>query len=103
MARSVRMPTYTPLYHAAQLKADLRAKRLTQADLVKRLVAAESRTHTYVFEPSSYQRISQRVHRFLKGKGSIDTAARIADVLGYRTSRYVSVAPTLRRALRGRS
>jgi hypothetical protein len=88
------------VFHAFQLRADLREKDMTQADLVKRLLIAESKTHRYTFEPQSYQRMSQRVHRFLTGRGSIDTAARVANVLGYATSRYVSIAPRLREALR---
>jgi uncharacterized lipoprotein len=79
------------VFHAPRLRADLRQRSMTPADLVKAWMAQESRKKRYVFEPAEYQRVWQRVHRFLKGRGSMDTADRIAAVLGVPRDRYVSV------------
>ena len=79
------------VFHTARLRADLAAQRLTSSDLVKAWLAREARRKRYVFEPTEYQRVWHRVHRFLKGRGSVDTADRIAAVLGQPRDRYVSV------------
>jgi hypothetical protein len=79
------------VFHTARVRADLKAAGLSTTDLVKRWLGSEARKRQYVFESAEYQRVWHRVNRFLKGRGSLETADTIATLLGVPRDRYASI------------